>query len=378
MLRRRTFNWRGAIFLCLTPPIAIALTLYHLKNDGFMWPIWIFGVIMYALTAMSITAGYHRCFAHRAFQARPWVKWFWAIFGAAAFQNSILIWARDHRIHHRYVDTDIDPYTISRGFFFAHFGWMMMNEEPGVNIDSYERDLKQDPVVAFQHKHYELMATVFGFGLPTLVGHFLGSAFGGLAVAGFLRMVALHHGTFFINSWCHYFGRQTYTDTNSARDSLIMAIATFGEGYHNFHHIFAQDYRNGIRWYHWDPTKWSIQVLNLIGGVHSLRKTPWSAILKAQMKMEQRRLKSKLHARFDHNLQTQLEGLSHRLEMAVKKWEQIREDYRQLACNCSQAPLDRLAEIKMQMRLARIEFKAARDQWRAFKSFVGRSLPSSS
>lgn len=374
MPRKKTVNWIGATFLCLTPTVGIILTIYHVSRDGFVWPIWVFAALMYTLTAMSITGGYHRYFAHRTFQARPWVKWFWAIFGAAACQNSILIWARDHRIHHRFVDTDLDPYTITRGFFFAHFGWMMMNEEPGVPLEPYERDLKRDPVVAFQHKYYVLIATLFCFGLPTLVGYFFGSALGGLAVAGFLRVSALHHGTFFINSWCHYFGRQTYTDTNTARDSLIMAIATFGEGYHNFHHYFAHDYRNGIRWYHWDPTKWSIQILNLIGGVHSLRSTPWSEILKVQMEMEQRRLQSKLKSRIDNGMQTQIEVLRQRLENAVTRWEQIRADYKQTASNYSQASLERIAEMKLQLRLAKIEFKAARDQWRTFYTFAQKSL----
>lgn len=359
----RSINWPAVLFLGLTPPAAIILTTYYLFENGFQWRIWALGVLFYALTASSITGGYHRYFAHRTYEARTWLKWFWALFGAAAFQNSILVWARDHRVHHRFVDTDADPYSINKGFFYAHFGWMLMNEAPPVNVEPYGRDLARDPVVRFQHKHYVLIATLMCFGLPTLLGYFLGSALGGLAVAGFLRVVAVHHMTFFINSWCHYFGKQHYTDTNTARDSFLMAVATFGEGYHNFHHIFANDYRNGVRWYHWDPTKWMIQGFRLIGGAHSLRRTPWGEIIKAQLQMDEKHLKSRLKTGWHEQLQTQLDGLKSRVEAAHARWEQLREEYKK-------ASYDRLQEVKWQLRMAKLEFRAAREQWRAYHSFL--------
>ncbi len=190
------------------------------------------------------------------------------------------MWARDHRVHHRFVDTDLDPYSISKGFFWAHFGWMMVNESTTADLKPYGRDMERDPVVQFQHKHYVALAIGMGLILPAILGLFCGSMLGGLAVAGFMRIVALHHMTFFINSWCHYFGKQNYTDTNTARDSFLMAVATFGEGYHNFHHIFAGDYRNGIRWYHWDPTKWMIQTFRLLGGAYNLRRAPKAEIVR--------------------------------------------------------------------------------------------------
>ena len=148
-------------------------------------------------------------------------------------------------MHHRFVDTDLDPYSIKKGFWFAHMGWMLSSTNVPVKMEAYGRDLAKDPVVVFQDKHYVLIASLMCFGLPTLLGYFMGSALGGLAIAGVLRVVVVHHATFFINSWCHYFGKQNFTDKNSARDSFLMAVATFGEGYHNFHHIFANDYRNG-------------------------------------------------------------------------------------------------------------------------------------
>ena len=366
----KTVNWTGAGFLTLSPIAAVVLTTYHLMTEGFIWQIWVLAAVFYTLTACSITGGYHRYFAHRTYEARTWVKWFWAIFGAAAFQNSILVWEREHRVHHRFVDTDLDPYSINKGFFFAHFGWMMTTKLPDVNFESYGRDLAKDPVVAFQHKYYVLMASLICFAVPMLIGWMLGSALGGLAVAGFLRVVVLHHMTFFINSWCHYFGRQTYTDTNTAKDSFVMAVATFGEGYHNFHHIFAHDYRNGVRWYHWDPTKWFIQLLHLMGGAHSLRRTPWSVIIKAQMQMDEKRLKSRLSDQWQLQFQAQVDSLKLQVEEAYVRFEKLREEYKVLAKNYAQSSVDRVEELRAQARAAKAEFRAARREWRNLNSML--------
>jgi stearoyl-CoA desaturase (delta-9 desaturase) len=366
----KAINWPGALFLTITPPIAILLTIYHLKTSGFMWPIWALAVVFYCLTAGSITGGYHRLFSHRTYEARPWLKMFWALFGAAAFQNSIFIWARDHRLHHRFVDTDLDPYSIRKGFWFAHMGWMLKAEGPPVGMEPYGRDLAADAIVKWQHKYYVIIASVMGFALPTFIGYLLGSALGGLAVAGFLRLVTLHHATFFINSWCHYFGGQTYTDENTARDSFFMAVATFGEGYHNFHHIFAGDYRNGFRWYHWDPTKWMIQTFSLLGGAHSLRRTPRSLIIKMQLEMDEKRLKQRLDTLWQVRFQHQLDNLKVQIHSAQERFEKLCEEYRQLAGSYTDARLERLRELKFQARMAKIEFRAGLKQWQAYNSFL--------
>lgn len=363
-------NWTGFLFLTLTPPAALVLTTMHLMREGFIWQIWLMAAAFYCATAISITAGYHRYFAHKAYEASAWVKWAYALFGAMAFQNSILVWARDHRVHHRFVDTDKDPYSINKGFFYAHMGWMLFTEEPLVDQKPYGRDLERDPIVAFQHRHYVLIASLMCFALPTLIGWALGSWFGGLAVGGFVRVVAVHHMTFFINSWCHFFGRQTYTDSNTAKDSFVMAVATFGEGYHNFHHIFANDYRNGVRWYHWDPTKWLIGSLSLIGGTRDLRRVPWTDIVRLQMQMDEKRLKTRFQSSWHDQFQQQLEELKMRVEAAHARFEALRAEYRALASNYAERSRARLHEIKLQLRLARIEFKAARTQWREFHALM--------
>lgn len=366
----KSINWTGAGFLILTPPAAAIFCFYYLRAQGFQWQIWTLGALFYALTAGSITGGYHRLYAHKAYEARGWLKWFFALFGAAAFQNSILIWAREHRMHHRFVDTDNDPYSISKGFWYAHIGWMLTTNNTPASPEPYGRDLELDPIVRLQHKYYIPIAIFMCFVVPMFLGWCLGSALGGLAIAGFLRVVALHHATFCINSWCHFWGRQTYTDTNTARDSVIMAVATFGEGYHNFHHIFANDYRNGVRWYHWDPTKWGIRMAAWVGGAYSLHRTPWTIIMKYQLEMEEKNLKKHLSSNWQTQFQIQIDNLKVRIEAAHARFETLREEYQKLAKQYAEASKEKLEELKYQLRVAKIEMRMALQHWRAYNSFL--------
>jgi stearoyl-CoA desaturase (delta-9 desaturase) len=133
----------------------------------------------------------------------------------------------------------------------------------------------------FQHKYYLPIAIFSGIIIPTIIGSLIGSTLGGFAFIGLLRIVFVHHCTFFINSLCHIIGTRPYTTKNSARDSFIMAFFSYGEGYHNYHHYFPVDYRNGIKWYHFDPTKWLIKSLSYINLTYDLKSVPPELIKKA-------------------------------------------------------------------------------------------------
>jgi stearoyl-CoA desaturase (delta-9 desaturase) len=362
--------WGTRIFLVGTPIAALALTAYYCTTQPFSIAIWIFGIVYYYMTGMSITGGYHRLFSHRAYDASTAMKLFYALFGAAAFQHSILKWSLDHRLHHRFVDTDADPYSIKKGFFYAHLGWMLKPQTYPANAAAYVRDLEKDKVVYYQHKYYIPLATFMAFGFPALVGWTLGSALGGFVVAGVLRLVLLHHATFFINSWCHYFGRKNYTNEHSAKDSHVMAFVTFGEGYHNFHHTFANDYRNGIRWYHWDPTKWSIRFASMIGMAKNLRVTPDTAILEKRLQMDESNIRERLSHLWELHLEERIVHLKQNVSIAQAKWAHLKEEYYALKKSYSDASRARLEELKAEMKRARYEFKWHWEEWRAYHSHL--------
>lgn len=243
-------------------------------------------IVAFSFCNLSITAGYHRLWSHKTYEAHWSLRVIFAIGGAFALQNSALHWSSDHRIHHKHVDhNDKDPYSAKRGFWFSHIGWMLREYNANTYSDySNCRDLQKDNVVMWQHKYYVPLAIATNFGIPILLGAIYGDIWGMLLVVGVLRLVLSHHSTFFINSLAHIWGSQPYTDKNTARDNGVLAVFTFGEGYHNYHHIFENDYRNGIHWWQYDPTKWLIKACSWLGLTHKLRVTPKIKIERAKAK----------------------------------------------------------------------------------------------
>ena len=120
------------------------------------------------------------------------------------------------------------------------------------------------------------------------------SAMANLLLAGVLRLVVSHHTTFFINSLAHFWGRRPYTEENTARDNDVLALLTYGEGYHNFHHLFQNDYRNGIRWWQFDPTKWLIKLLSWVGLTSDLKRTSSFKIREAMVNRQRQLTRAKL------------------------------------------------------------------------------------
>ncbi len=194
---------------------------------GVSWSLIGVFVFYLAATGFSITAGYHRLFAHRSYDANRFIKLFYLLFGAAACENSALKWAADHRYHHRFVDQDADPYNISRGFFYAHVGWVFLKRPPDSCLDAAD-DLVQDPLVSWQYRFYIPLAILVGGVLPLLIGYFLDDALGCFLLSGVTRIVIIHHSTFLINSLCHFAGNQSYSLEDSSRDSGFAAILTLG------------------------------------------------------------------------------------------------------------------------------------------------------
>lgn len=275
--QKHPLDWINISFLVLSHALGVVGIIYLCRH--FHWATLTLGLVWLTCTSMSITGGYHRLFSHRAYNAHAIVKWFYLLFGAASVQNSVLNWAADHRVHHKHTDHEQDPYNIKKGFWWAHMGWVCYrNPAPDY---SGVKDLAADRLVSFQHRYYLPLAFLVGWGIPTAIASSWGDPWGGFLVAGFTRVAVQYQSTFSINSIAHYIGTQPYAQNNSARDSIITAIFTWGEGYHNYHHRFPTDYRNGIRAYHFDPSKWFVWCLSHLGLTYDLRRTPDTVIAKA-------------------------------------------------------------------------------------------------
>ncbi len=274
----RELDWTNIVFLAfahLAAGVGIWWAVVHFNP----WTLGL-GLAWLVFCSLGITAGYHRLFAHRTYQASSALRLMALLFGAASAQNSALHWVNNHRIHHSKVDRDEDPYNIKRGFIWAHIGWVFYrdSERPIKRV----RDLEADSLVMWQHEHYVPLAAAFGLALPAALGALWGDALGGLLIAGFLRVVAQYHATFATNSLAHTLGSRPYDRSTSARDHFVTALFTFGEGYHNFHHRFENDYRNGVRLWDFDPTKWFIFSLSWIGAARNLRRVPEEKIARAR------------------------------------------------------------------------------------------------
>ncbi|MCX6888189.1 MAG: fatty acid desaturase [Verrucomicrobia bacterium] len=307
-------EWVTSTFLILTALLSLTvvpwflLTQFNLPADaankvhgwGFIWAMFVF---YYYATGFGITLGYHRLFSHISFKAKWPVKLFVLLFGAASFENSAHDWCADHRIHHKHVDEDEDPYDISKGFFYAHIGWLLFRLKPPAPITNV-KDLEADPLVMWQHRYVQWIGAFVGFVMPAVLGYaycvlFVPAslnanpwmtALAAFLIAGLLRTVVVQQGTFCINSLCHMIGRQPYSTDHSARDSGLVALLTFGEGYHNYHHEFQHDYRNGVKRWQFDPTKWIIWSLSKVGLTEDLRRVPDSRIMAAELKEKSRTL----------------------------------------------------------------------------------------
>ena len=323
-------NWIPAFVLISTPLAALLIVPYYLWTHSVSWQVWAIFAFFMAWNGLSITVGYHRLWSHRTYQAHPIVKWFFLVGGTLAVQGSVFDWCAGHRLHHRHVD-DIyqDPYSAKRGFWFSHIGWMLKNYPSGHYDYKNIPDLKADPMLVAQDKYYALWILLANIGLPALFGWMVGDIAGTLVLAGLLRLVLSHHFTFFINSLCHMFGTRPYTDTNTARDNPILAIFTWGEGYHNYHHFFQYDYRNGVKWWQYDPSKWIIYGLSKIGLTWDLKRIPDVTIQHAQTEMAFKLAEKKV-ATFSGNLTSDFQAIKDRLNSEQQAFKQTIAEWQAL------------------------------------------------
>jgi stearoyl-CoA desaturase (Delta-9 desaturase) len=317
-------NWTNMILFTLTPLLALTLVPLYGYMYGYDLFEWMAFIVLAGFCGLSITAGYHRLWSHKSYKAHPVLRVIFALGGACALQNDVFHWASDHRRHHQHVDdNDRDPYSAGRGFWFSHMGWILRDYPSGREDFSNIKDLQQDPILRWQHKHYLTLVILMNIGLPALLGFINGDIIGSLLLAGLLRLVLSQHVTWLINSLAHMWGKQNYSEKSSARDNPVIALLTYGEGYHNYHHTFQWDYRNGIKWWHYDPTKWLINACSKIGLTSDLKRCSPVEIEKARLALQYQRATARCaHLGNADKLRERLERDYEQLSQTLHLWYQ--------------------------------------------------------
>ena len=363
----RKNNWVNITFFTITTLGGLIGAPIYVAYNGIATAEILLFLFYFVATGMGITVGYHRLFAHATFKTNPVIRFLLLFFGSAAFEQSAMEWSAQHRDHHRFVDTDRDPYSIRKGFFYAHMGWLVFWKHK-TNYDNV-KELARDPMLRHQDRYYVVWATVAGIITPAVIGALTGHLLGALLIAVCLRLTLVYHVTFFINSVCHSFGKATYDIDATAKDNWFIAFFTFGEGYHNFHHRFAADYRNGVRWYQFDPSKWFIALLSRLGLAWDLRRVSNFRIMAARLAGEQNRVSAWL----DQQSGPSLESLRNRmasqydvLRESLQQWEQAAKEYRKVVSRQVADYSDELRRsARQKMAEARRQFKQTRAGWNA-------------
>ena len=214
----------------------------------------------------------------------------------------------------------------------------------------------------WQHRNIFLIGAISGFLLPTFIGWLLGGIAGAIGCfvwGGLARVVFVHHGTFLINSAAHIWGTQPYSEENSSRDSFWLAFLTFGEGYHNFHHTFQADYRNGHKWYHVDPSKWWIKSFNIIGLKSNLKSTPKHSIEVAKLNMKFKKSSDKLKSK---NISTsifesRISACRDKLRSSLYEIQRKKKQLKKKAYESKEAMKSSILELKESIKKIRTDMK---------------------
>ncbi|KAM9477718.1 stearoyl-CoA desaturase b [Clarias gariepinus] len=266
-----TFLHIGGVYGLSLIPSAKALTL-----------VWAW--ICFMISGIGVTAGVHRLWSHRSYKAKLPLRIFLAIGNSMAFQNDIYEWSRDHRVHHKYSDTNADPHNVSRGFFFSHIGWLLVRKHPDV-IEKGSKldlsDLKADGVVMFQRRYYKLSVVVMCFIFPTLVPWYFWdeSLWVAYFIPGLLRYALVLNSSWLVNSAAHMWGMRPFDLNINPRENRFVAFSAIGEGFHNYHHTFPYDYATSEHGSLLNFTKVFIDFMCFIGLAEDRKKPSREAIL---------------------------------------------------------------------------------------------------
>jgi stearoyl-CoA desaturase (delta-9 desaturase) len=372
-------NWTNMLLFSLTPAFAVTLVPLYGYFYGYDLYEWLVFLFLMLFCGLSITAGYHRMWSHKAYKAHPIVRFIFALGGACALQNDVMHWASDHRRHHRFVDDNQrDPYSAGRGFWFSHIGWILRNHESSKEDFSNIKDIQQDPIAVWQHKHYLGLVLLTNIGVPALLGYLHGDIIACLLLGGLLRLVLSQHVTYLINSIAHIWGGQTFSDSHSARDNPFLALITYGEGYHNFHHTFQWDYRNGVKWWHFDPTKWLIRTLSWIGLTRDLKRTSPAKIETARLQMQYQKAQEKFAMRdIPENWRLKLEQEYEQFQLLLNQWNEMRQTWQEAKEKRIQDALAHWEHMQLRDRYKELKYsvKVQKKRWREVLRNLHDALP---
>jgi stearoyl-CoA desaturase (Delta-9 desaturase) len=243
---------------------------------------------MYALAGLGVTVGFHRLLTHRAFEAAPWLRVTLAVLGSMAVQGAVIHWVADHRKHHTFADHDGDPHSphtgggtgwrrVVRGLWHAHVGWMFSREQRA-SARRYARDLREDPRMVLVDRLFPAWA-LLGLAVPFVAGLALsgGDPRAGLTAllwGGLVRVFLFHHATWSVNSICHIYGRRPFTTDDESRNNWLVALLTFGEGWHHNHHAFPTSARHGLLRGQLDLSYALICAFERLGWASNVRRVP--------------------------------------------------------------------------------------------------------
>jgi stearoyl-CoA desaturase (delta-9 desaturase) len=258
--------------------LALGVAAWQAWNSFLHWHDLVVFALVYALTGLGITVGFHRHFTHRSFKTSRALRGTLAALGSAAVEGPVISWVADHRKHHAFSDEEGDPHSphvghdgglsgALKGLLHAHVGWIFIHTQRG-SKQRYAPDLLADPVVRWVDRTFVLwvaLGLLVPFGLGWLLGGTFGAALTGLLWGGFVRMFFLHHLTYSINSLCHVFGRQPFETGDQSRNLAWLAPFTFGEAWHNNHHAFPTSAVHGLGRRQLDPSAGVIWVLERLG-----------------------------------------------------------------------------------------------------------------
>lgn len=258
-------NYYYAFFLVFITPISLPLAYYTITHDLVKLSDVVLAVLLYCIGGLGISVGFHRLLSHRAFETKPWLKKILLLMGCIAMQGSPASWAGVHIQHHAHADKPFDPHSPSQhGFWHAHCGWLFKHYRP--NFRRYGKWLLRDPIVRNVSQYY-FYYSLIGLVVPFIVGGWVGLVWGGL-----LRLFISSHTTWSVTSICHLWGKRDHLVHDTSRNNFLIALLTFGEGWHNNHHRYLQSPFLSLKWYQIDMGKWFIQLLVYFGLAWNLKK----------------------------------------------------------------------------------------------------------